>query len=343
VRMQATELTEFARSVLAAANVDSEECSILTDNLIWNDLVGRANHGVERLPIMVRRVQAGLIRSPAKMTFTQQSDTMALLDADDGFGQVAGTRATDRAIELARATGVGVVGVHHSNFFGTGAYFIHRAAEAGMIALVLSNSFPKVAAQGGIHPVLGTNPFAFGAPRGNGKTFMMDMSTAALAGSTLRTYLSKGLNLPEGLVVDEHGKPVTDPTQAANGSLLPASGAKGFGLAMMVEILAGVLTGAGMSHQVGSIYKDFERFGNNGHFILTLDIERWMLRETYFARIEALADMVGVLDGSNDVRFPGEARWHAMSESRKYGINVEQATAEKLSKLAIELGTQSPF
>jgi ureidoglycolate dehydrogenase (NAD+) len=343
VRAQISELTEFTRRVLAAAKVDSIESGILTDNLIWNDLVGRANHGIERLPIIVRRVQCGLIRSPAKMTFTQHSDTIALLDADDGFGQVAGTLATDRAVELARATGVGIVGVRQSNFFGTGAYFIHRAAEAGMIALVLSNSFPKVAAQGGIHAVLGTNPFAFGAPRGNGQTFMVDMSTAGLAGSTIRTYLSKGLDLPEGLIVDEHGKPVTDPKQAVKGTLLPAAGAKGFGLAMMVEILSGVLTGAGMSHQVGSIYKDFERTGNSGHFVLALDIERWMPRETYFARIEALADMIGALDDSSDVRFPGEARWRAMSVSREHGINVEQSTAEKLSELAVELGVQSPF
>lgn len=343
MRVQAKNLKEFTRRVLAVADVETEEADILTDNLIWNDIVGRSNHGVERLPIMVRRVQANLIRSPANMTFTQQSETTALLDANDGFGQVAGARATDRAIEIARKRGVGVVGVRHSNFFGTGAYFVHRAADAGMIALVLSNSFPKVAAQGGIHPVLGTNPFAFGAPRSNGRTFMVDMSTAGLAGSTIRSYLSKGLDLPKGLVVDEQGSPVTDPAQAAKGTLLPASGAKGFGLAMMVEILAGVLTGAGMSQQVGSIYKDFERSGNSGHFILALDIDSWMPRERYFARMEALAEMIGVLDEASNVRLPGEARWREMSQSHEHGINLELGTVAKLNTLATELGVKSPF
>lgn len=343
MRLQATELASFVSSILAAAKVDSEDARLLTENFIWNDLVGRTNHGVERLEIMVRRVQAELIRTPANMTFKSLSASMASLDAGDGFGQVAGTHATDHAIDLAQATGVGIVGVHHSNFFGTGAYFVNRAAEAGMIALVLSNSFPKVAAHGGAIPVLGTNPFAFGAPRANGQTLMVDMSTAGLAGSTIRSYIDKGLDLPEGQVVDKQGAPVTDPTLAAKGTLLPASGAKGFGLALMVEILAGVLTGAGISRQVGSIYEDFERSGNSGHFILVLDIERWMPRAAYEARFETLVEMIGVQDAGGDVRLPGAGRWRELAQSQTLGIEVAQSTAAMLGKLADELGVPSPL
>lgn len=328
---------------MSAAGVDGAEAEVLSDNLLWNDLAGRANHGVERLPILLRRVKAGLIRTPAQMNLQEISPSAALLDADHGFGQVAGTRATDRAVELARATGVGAVGVQRSNFFGTGAYYINRAAEAGMISLVLSNSFPKVAAEGGYKPVLGTNPFGFGAPGRDGRSLIVDMSTAGLAGSTVRAYQRNGLDLPEGLVVDDRGRPVTDPNEAMKGTLLPASGAKGFGLALMVEVLSGVLTGAGISSQVASMYKDFERQGNSGHFIVALDVSRWMPLESFFERMDVLADMVACSGPAGSVRFPGEARWNAMAENRDRGISLEAKTSTGLRELAAGFGIDVPW
>lgn len=343
LRISVPDLHDFVHALLAEAGVDGREVGAISENLLWNDLVGRVNHGVERLPILLRRVKAGLVRTPARMEVRALSETAALLDADNGFGQVAGAIATDRAVELARATGIGVVGVQRSNFYGTGAYYIHRAAEAGMISLALSNSFPKVAAEGGYKPVLGTNPFAFGAPRRDGRSLIVDMSTAGLAGSTVRAYQRDGLDLPEGLVVDDDGRPVTDPNEAMSGTLLPASGPKGFGLALMVEVLSGVLTGAGISSQVASMYKDFEREGNSGHFILALDVSRWMPLETFYERLDLLAQMVGCSGADGAVRFPGEARWDAMTENRDKGIPLEEKTSTALGTLAGELGVGVPW
>ena len=338
LRVPVSDLRDFVHALLNAAGVDASEVAAISDNLLWNDLAGRANHGIERLPILLRRVKAGLIRTPARMQFRALSEAAALLDADDGFGQVAGVLATDRAVELARATGLGVVGVQRSNFYGTGAYYIQRAAEAGMISLALSNSFPKVAAHGGYRPVLGTNPFAFGAPRRDGRALILDMSTAGLAGSTVRAYQREGLDLPEGLVVDDEGRPVTDPETAMKGTLLPASGPKGFGLALMVEVLSGVLTGAGIASQVASMYKDFEQHGNSGHFILTLDVARWMPLETFYERLDLLTQMVAGSGEEGTVRLPGEARWEAMAENREKGIPLEDKTAAALRDLAEEAG-----
>jgi len=343
LRVPGSDLRDFAHALLSAAGVDASEVAAISDNLLWNDLAGRANHGVERLPILLRRVKAGLIRTPARMRFRALSETAALLDADDGFGQVAGVLATDRAVELARATGLGVVGVQRSNFYGTGAYYIQRAAEAGMISLALSNSFPKVAAHGGYRPVLGTNPFAFGAPRRDGRALILDMSTAGLAGSTVRAHQRDGLDLPEGLVVDDEGHPVTDPETAMKGTLLPAGGPKGFGLALMVEVLSGVLTGAGIASQVASMYKDFERHGNSGHFILTLDVARWMPLETFYERLDLLTQMVAGSGEEGTVRLPGEARWEAMAENREKGIPLEDKTAAALRDLAEEAGVAIPW
>ena len=204
----------------------------------------------------------------------------ALADADAGqlAGPRAGRLAVDRACDIAAKQGVGVVGVTGSNFFGAGAYYAELAARRGMISLVLSNSFPKVAAPGGLNAVLGTNPFTFGAPRRDGRSILVDMSTAAVAGSTVREKAAKGEMFEPGVAIDAAGEPILDPNKVMAGTLLPAAGGKGFGLAILVEILSAVLTGAGISRELGSMYKHVDAGGKNGHFILALDAARWSPR-----------------------------------------------------------------
>lgn len=335
------DLRALARSLMRDAGVDAAQIATVVDNLVWNDMAGRRNHGVERLPILLRRVRAGLIRCPAETIETRLGPGLARLDAGGGFGQHAGRLAMDRAVALAGETGLGAVGVRDSNFFGTGAYFVQIAAAAGMIGLALSNSFPKVAAQGGLRPVLGTNPLAFAAPRRDGRALLVDMSTAGLAGSTIRAHQRAGAALPEGLVIDAGGRPVTDPDAAGEGTLLPAAGAKGFGLALMVEVLAGVLTGAGIGAGVGSLYRDFDRNGDSGHFLLALDPRRFMPEAAWFDRMDTLE---ALLRASGDgVRLPGELRWQALEESAARGIPLEPATRAALERLARAGGIGVPW
>ncbi|MDF0599622.1 Ldh family oxidoreductase [Psychromarinibacter sp. C21-152] len=336
-------LAPFVRRLMAAAGVDADQAETVCDNLLWNDAAGRRNHGLERLPILLERVRAGLIRCPAAPRWRDLGPSLAHLDAGDCFGQHAGRLVIDRAVALAEETGIGTVGVSHSNFFGSGACFLARAADRGMVGLALSNSFPKVAAHGGRRPVLGTNPLAFGAPRAGGRRLLVDMSTAGLAGSTLRDCRRTGRALPEGLVVDADGAAVTDPAAAGGGALLPAAGAKGFGLALMVEILAGVLTGAGVSDGVGSLYGDFERAGNSGHVFLALDIRRWMPREAWDDRIEGLCAAVAASGAPGDVRLPGELREAELARSDRLGIALEADTVAGLTWLARDCDVAPPW
>jgi ureidoglycolate dehydrogenase (NAD+) len=221
-----------------------------------------------------------------------------------------------------------VVGVRNSNFFGAGAYYVNMAADAGMIGLAMSNSFPKVVAHGGLKPVLGTNPFAFGAPRKDGDHLLFDMATSALAGSTVREHMDKGTPLPEGLAIDQDGNPITDPAKVAAGALLPFGGPKGFGLALMVELLAGVLTGAGIGDGVASMYNDFTRNGGNGHALIALDVSRWMPMEDYFTRFEGLVTLLKA-SGEN-VLLPGEVRWQHWRDAEAHGIEVDDARWQAL-------------
>jgi LDH2 family malate/lactate/ureidoglycolate dehydrogenase len=266
------------------------------------------------------------------------------MDGDNGFGLMVSELAMNHAIDAARQVGIGVVGVRNSNFFGAGAFYGNQAATAGMIGIATSNSVPQVAAIGGRRQVLGTNPFAFGAPRRNGRHFLLDMATSGLAGSTTRRLIERNEPLPEGFAIDAEGRPVTDPRKVKEGALLPFGGHKGYGLALMVEILSGVLTGAGISDEVKSMYRDFEGGGNNGHFIVALDIRRLMPLDRWYDRLEHMLEMLRASGPeSPGVRYPGEGRWDAYAEGVQLGVALEESTVEALAKLAAEYNVRVPW
>jgi LDH2 family malate/lactate/ureidoglycolate dehydrogenase len=340
VRIDVPTFRRTVGQILLAGGVDPSQAESVRDNLVWCDMAGRRNHGIERLPILLERVARGGIAAPCTPRFERLGPALANLDAGNGFGQHAGRLAVDRACDLATKYGVGIVGVHNSNFFGAGGYYVERAAERGMIGLALSNSFPKVAAAGGLRPALGTNPLAFAAPRSNGRALIIDMSTAALAGSTVREAIAKGERLGKDVAIDADGRPITDPALVERGTLLPAAGAKGFGLALMVELLSSVLTGAAVSREVGSMYKHVSAGGNNGHFFLALDIGRWVPRAEWDERLEGLclALLGSGLPGA--VRIPGDVRWSEYDRSLADGVLIENHTLERTEALASELGVE---
>ena len=157
------------------------------------------------------------------------------------------------------------------------------------------------------------------------------MSTAAVAGSTVREKQAKGETFPEGVAIDSAGQPIIDPAKVMSGTLLPAAGAKGFGLALLVEVLSAVLTGAAISHQVGSMYKNFESSGQNGHFFLAIDISRWLPMEDYYTRIEQLSTSIGNSGPGGSVRMPGDSRWTHFAESERNGILLAPQTLARIT------------
>jgi ureidoglycolate dehydrogenase (NAD+) len=333
-------LTKFIRDLFVAHGSDRQQADAAARHMVWCEMVGRNNFGLERIPILVKRMKAGVLDAKSAMSFEKLSPSIERLDAGGGLGFAAAERAMARAIELAAEHGAGVVGVRNSNFFGAGAYYVNMAASRAMIGLALSNSFPKVVAHGGLKPVLGTNPFAFGAPRKNGDHLLFDMATSALAGSTVRKHIARGIPLPEGLAIDGEGKPITDAAKVMGGALLPFGGAKGFGLSLLVEILAGVITGAGVGDGVASMYSDFARGGGNGHFMLALDIKRWMSLDDYHARFDGL--VAAIKASGETVLLPGEVRWQNYRDSIANGIAVDPAIWTEAAGIAAAAGIAPP-
>ena len=323
MRVTARQLSAAIIRRLMDAGTSLPQAEATARHMVWCESVGRHNFGIERMAIHLKRLQAGVLAGNAEVLLERLTPSLARLNGGNGFGYFAAERAMTEAIAMARGSGIAAVGVHNSNFFGAGAYYVNMAAEARMIGLAMSNSFPKVAAHGGLKPVLGTNPFAFGAPRANGEHLLFDMATSALAGSTVREHIEAGTPLSPGLAIDAAGLPITDPAKVNDGALLPFGGPKGFGLSLMVELLAGVVTGAGVGDGVASMYNDFSRRGDNGHFVLALDISRFMPLTSYHARFDGLVAMVKASGGH--VLLPGEVRWENWREAEAHGIEVNDA------------------
>ncbi len=305
VTMSHQELERFATELLAGARSSRKDAERVARVLVWADLRGRHPQGVFRIPVLATMLKHGLITSPARMTWSELSPVMYRLNAGNGFGQIAGEEAIRKAVDLAKASGVGMVVVNNSNHYGAASYFCALAAEADCIGMTFTNATPKVAPHGGTKPIFGTNPIAFGCPTSSGIPILVDFSTAAIAGSTIRHLKESGGKIPEGVALDANGHPTTDPAALATGSLLPAAGPKGYALGFMVEIFCGILAGAGMSHEVGPFYSTWKRNVNSGHLFMAMDISKFQAPEFYFERIDMLLGEIKsspTLDGIDEVR-----------------------------------------
>jgi LDH2 family malate/lactate/ureidoglycolate dehydrogenase len=200
------------------------------------------------------------------------------------------------------------------------SYYTWRAAEAGYVSLFWSNAFAKVASHGGTKPVFGTNPMAFGAPYPTGEHFLVDFSTSASAGSTVRLAAELGQPLNTEVVQMQSGAGPSDGPPAEAPLILPFGGAKGFSLALICELLCSVLGAAAFSVEVGSMYADAAEPGKNGQFMILIDPARFLGQERYGARVQQLVSILTTDNG--DTRIPGSARHHALAESAQYGIEL---------------------
>ncbi|KPJ80012.1 MAG: hypothetical protein AMS19_10030 [Gemmatimonas sp. SG8_23] len=336
MRVTPDALRTFSSEVLTAAGADRDEAEVVAGILVWGDQVGRPEQGVWRLEILVRRLRAGLFASPCHLRIEAVSPAAAVVDGGNGIGHFVADRAVRHAMQLARETGVGAVSVRRSNYLGAVGYYTQLAAREGMLAFAASNSFPKVAAYGGSEPALGTDPLAFAAPRTSGGPLMVDMSTSSSSGSALRWAREEkaGVGASKGAAAR--------PAETAPDLIQPLGGPKGFGLALMVEILSGALSAGGMGHEVRSMYKDFERPGDNSHFFAVFDLERWAGRAAATERIEGLLTAIIHSGGDEPVRIPGQVRWETLQENAANGIPLNERVVSRLEGLARDLSVPLP-
>ena len=338
-------LAQFCEHLFIAAGAPAETAQIVAQSLVYADLRGVDSHGVVRSEIYLERIARGMIDPKAQVTLQRNDGPVALLDGGNGFGAFVGVKALEACMERAERFGVCALGVRHSNHFGTGAFYAERAVERGLALIVLSNASQTMPATGGVRPFLGTNPIALGFPTDREVPFILDMATSLVARGKIIMAAKKGLDIPRGWAVDENGAPTTDAQAALSGAVLPLGGPKGSGLSMAIDILAGVLTGAGFGPSVHNMYEDWNRPQNVGHFFIAIDIGRFLEPTRFRERIGEYIDLLKSeprADGVAEILYAGETEYRLAKQRRAEGLTLAEQLKADLMRLGAHHGVPWP-
>lgn len=338
----ADQLEAFAARVLGAVGVGEADARLVAEVLVAANLEGIDTHGVSRLAIYARRTRAGLINPRPHLRWTHPAPAVALLDADNALGPVAASAGVDEAVRLAKAVGVGMVTIAHTNHAAAFSVYTERAAAQGCVAFLLGNTPPAMPPAGGKVAFLGTNPLAFAAPGPTEESppVVVDMATTLVARGNIMMAARQGKPIREGWALDREGRPTTDAQAALSGVVLPMAGGKGYALALMIEILSAVLSGASWGPHIRSPRDDWSTPTDIGLWALAFDLAAVLPAPIYAERLGALlAEIrdVPALPGEQ-VRIPGERRAAIRTERRANGIPIDAATVAELDTLAAELG-----
>lgn len=327
-------------TLLQAVGVSDDQANVVADVLVRADLRGIASHGVLRLPAYVHKIRAGLLKPDTPWICLRETPATALYDAGMGLGPVAGLWGMKEAVKRAEQCGIGAVGVSNASHFGIAAYYALQAVEAGMIGVAISNAAASMAPWGGVEARLGTNPVCMAIPTQDEVPLVLDMAASVVARGKIRLAQRESRPIPQGWALDANGQPTTDPQAAMAGTLLPIGGPKGYGIALVNDILAGILTGSPSGIEVRSIH-DLEQPSPVGFFFQVLQIEAFSLRQTFFDRLEVQLTAIRSsprAQGVERIYIPGEIEWECEQDHRRNGIPIGSATLKALHELAEELG-----
>jgi LDH2 family malate/lactate/ureidoglycolate dehydrogenase len=336
MKVEPNRLKEVAIQILKGLKATDEEAAVVAESLVQADMRGIDTHGVHLLTILSERVDAGMLQIPTDIRILKESDATALLDGANGLGQVAVHKAMTMSIQKARDFGLGCSLVRNTNNIGILSFYTLLAANAGMVGIVMSNAAPAMSPWGGAEAFFGTNPISVAIPGDvEDPAIVLDMSSSVVARGKIRRAARLKEKIPEGWAFDETGVSTTEADKALKGTLMPIGGPKGYGLAMIVDILAGLLSGSKYGSEVVTFHQLMGPTGV-GVFTLAIDIERFIDRrqfqgliQSYFTAIKASKKA----DGVSRIYLPGEIEFEKEKESIKEGIEISEGIAKNLNLL----------
>lgn len=334
-------LRSFALDFMRGLGATSDEAEIIGDGLMtasqwWHPGQGQ---GLEKLFRYHRRVKNGGIVPNAPMRWVNDGPSYALLDAAKGFGYVAAHRAMSRAVEKAKATGIAMVGVRHSNHFGIAGYHAMTAAKEGLIGWSFTNALAEMAPWGSAQPVLGTNPWGIAIPRDGDHAIVLDMALTMSGKGMMRWYERENRPMPDNWALTPEGEITTDPAAARDGPMLPIGEYKGYGLSLVTDVLAGVMTGALFGLDV---FRDDANF-DVGHMLVAINPAALLPAEDYNRRLAELVKQVKgapPIDAARPVLLPGEVEFRRMAQRQQAGIPVSRETVDGLRELAADINVR---
>ena len=326
-----SELADLARRALERAGASPAMADATAKALVAAEAQGLASHGVARVPQYAAHVRLGRVDGNAVARVERAKGGAVLVDAADGLAFPACALAVAEAIARAREHGVAFAGVANSHHFGAASYHLEPVAAAGMVGLAFGNSPSAMPAWGGKHAIFGTNPIAAVFPRRGAPPIVVDLSLSEVARGKLMVAAREGKPIPAGWALDRDGNPTTDPQAGLDGMMLPAGGAKGAMLALVVELLCCALTGAHMGFEADSFFADAGNRPKIGQAFLVIDPGALAGAEAYNERVEAL---VAEMLKDADVRLPGARRKALADKAATEGVEIPQGLAGELRALA---------
>ncbi|MFB3817264.1 MAG: Ldh family oxidoreductase [Candidatus Methylomirabilales bacterium] len=341
-RVAPDDLTRFCADAMVRCGLAPEDAALSADVLVTTDTWGTHSHGTRQLRQLLKNVKDGRIRPAAHPALLREGPAWALFDAAGAMPMVVGCRAMEAAMAKAAAAGIGYAGVAHSSHFGAAGYYATLALRRSMIGISTTNVDPCMAVTGARAPVIGTNPIAFAAPAGRERPVFLDVATSIVAVTKVMIAKAMGKPVPDGWLLDQEGRPTTDAGGYPDRSVLqPMAGYKGYGLALLVEILAGVLTGAAMLSGVKSWVTEGVGPADQGHAFIAVNVAAIMPLPEFTARMDAMIREIKAAPravGVERIYLPGEMEWERRDAALARGMQLPEFVLANLLGLAEDVG-----
>ena len=344
-RLDQSQLLKFSEQLLVTGGMPPTDAALVAKLLVKADLRGYPGHGVTRIPSYLSWIKDGTINLRKGIEIEREGKIIAVIEGHHTIGQVAATTAMNLAIKKAREHGTGIVCLRHASHTGRLGDYMELATEAGLIGMgAVSVGAGNTTLYGGMERITGTNPIAFGIPARNGQPIILDFATAAMSMGEIQKRVARKEPIPDGVMLDGHGKPTNDFKifrGPPRGAFLPFGGYKGSGIALMTEILGGILTGNGL----GSEWWTRGGHGVNGVFLQAIAVEEFQPLEQFFDKVDQLVTLVKSAKpapGHEEIFLPGEKARRSEATQLKEGVEIDEGTWAQLEQLATHLGVAPP-
>ena len=315
-------------------SLSTTHAKISAEAIIKAELVGAQSHGLSRLKMYCDRIKKNLINSKPKIKIKKISKSASLIDADNSIGFVSGDIGIKQAIKNAKSSGIGIVAVKNSGHYGLSSFYAEQAVKKNLLVLCFTNAPPALAPHGAKKSLFGTNPICFGSPTGDNVPFILDTSMSKVNRGKIRLAAKMGIKIPEDSALDKNGNPTIDALKALAGVQLPIAGFRGSGLAWMVDILSGVLTGASHGGKVKDPFDDFSGPQNIGHLFITFKSNLFL--NDYIPRIKQNLKRVKKLPkikGIKEIMYPGQNKYKRYKKNMNKKINIPHEILKDINSL----------
>ncbi|MCE7029463.1 Ldh family oxidoreductase [Jiella avicenniae] len=343
-RIPFEDLRGLVVKLLTTVDVPPEDAAIVAESLVLADARGMNSHGVLRLPVYLKRLREGGFKPTSAFDVVSETPGTALIDGGSGLGSVLTKRAMDLAIEKARTNGIGAVGIRNSNHNGEGAFYVQQAVAKDMIGIATTNGSPIMPVWGGKTPLTGPLPISIGVPTARHRPIVLDAALGMSSRGKILYYAEKGMELPDGWLVDAEGRPTRDPNWVRNGGwILPVGGHKGWGLILACEILSGILTGGAFGAELTNLYDDLDTPQRNGHFVIALNIAAFTDVASFKQRMDDYIDIMKASElapGFEQIFMPGEIEFLKKERQIAEGILLGRKVLDEVIATAKELGVE---